>query len=155
MDLNSKIDPHNVRNKGKFSAVLIRLKTHYTRTQQHKYPTGSNLADLNIINKWQVCSTYKYVKLATTVEGDSKAPFSLATTSRCRGRSYSFPSIALFTRNPYLTMVSVKQVGIKYHFLSLWYESLANISSSSSWSAGSMDIPDPLSPLLPIVHRPR
>ena len=30
-----------------------------------------------------------------------------------------------------------------------------NISSSSSYHAGSTDIPDPLSPLLPIVHRPR
>ena len=30
-----------------------------------------------------------------------------------------------------------------------------NISSSSSYRAGSTDIPDPLSPLLPIVHRPR
>ena len=28
-------------------------------------------------------------------------------------------------------------------------------SSSSSSRAGSTDIPDPLSPLLPIVHRPR
>ena len=28
-------------------------------------------------------------------------------------------------------------------------------SSSSSYRAGSTDIPDPLSPLLPIVHRPR
>ena len=27
--------------------------------------------------------------------------------------------------------------------------------SSSSYRAGSTDIPDPLSPLLPIVHRPR
>ena len=30
-----------------------------------------------------------------------------------------------------------------------------HISSSSSYRAGSTDIPDPLSPLLPIVHRPR
>ena len=29
------------------------------------------------------------------------------------------------------------------------------ISSSSSYRAGSTDITDPLSPLLPIVHRPR
>ena len=29
------------------------------------------------------------------------------------------------------------------------------LSSSSSYRAGSTDIPDPLSPLLPIVHRPR
>ena len=32
-----------------------------------------------------------------------------------------------------------------------WWE----VSSSSSYRAGSTDIPDPLSPLLPIVHRPR
>ena len=30
-----------------------------------------------------------------------------------------------------------------------------SLSSSSSYRAGSTDIPDPLSPLLPIVHRPR
>ena len=29
------------------------------------------------------------------------------------------------------------------------------LSSSSSYRAGSTDIPDPLSSLLPIVHRPR
>ena len=32
---------------------------------------------------------------------------------------------------------------------------LSSSSSSSSYRAGSTDIPDPLSPLLPIVHRPR
>ena len=34
------------------------------------------------------------VNLATIVEGDQKAPFSIATTSRCRGGRYSFPWIA-------------------------------------------------------------
>ena len=34
------------------------------------------------------------VKLATVVEGDKKALFSIATTSRCRGGCYSFPWIA-------------------------------------------------------------
>ena len=34
--------------------------------------------------------TYK-VKLATIVEDDSKAPFSIATTPRCREGCYSFP----------------------------------------------------------------
>ena len=29
--------------------------------------------------------------LATLAEGNLKAPFSIATTSRCRGRCYSFP----------------------------------------------------------------
>ena len=37
--------------------------------------------------------TYK-VKLATIVEGDPKAPFSIATTPRCRGGRYSIPWIA-------------------------------------------------------------
>ena len=46
----------------------------------------------------------------------------------------------------------------------LWYISYCRlfnaksslyISSSLSYRAGSTDIPDPLSPLLPIVHRPR
>ena len=32
---------------------------------------------------------------------------------------------------------------------------LINLKSSSSCRAGSTDIPDPLSPLLPIVHRPK
>ena len=63
------------------------------------------------------------VKLATTVEGNPKAPFSIATTPRCRGGRYSFPGLLYFTLDPYLIMLSVKQGGIKYHFLSLWYES--------------------------------
>ena len=33
---------------------------------------------------------YVYKLLATVVKGDSKAPFSFATTSMCRGRRYSF-----------------------------------------------------------------
>ena len=53
--------------------------------------------------------------LATLVEGDSKAPFLIATTLRCRG----FPGLLHFTRDTYLIMLSVTQGGIKYHFLSL------------------------------------
>ena len=34
------------------------------------------------------------VKLATIVEGDPKAPFSIATTPKCRGGHYSFPWIS-------------------------------------------------------------
>ena len=37
---------------------------------------------------------YRQKLLATVVEGDSKAPFSIATTPRCRGGHYSFPWIA-------------------------------------------------------------
>ena len=47
------------------------------------------------------------VKLATIVEGDPKAPFSIATP---------FPGLLHFTLEPYLIMLSVKQGGIKYHF---------------------------------------
>ena len=39
-------------------------------------------------------SDSKKVKLATVVVGDSKAPFSIATTPRCWGGCYSFPWIA-------------------------------------------------------------
>ena len=60
---------------------------------------------------------------ATVVEGDPKAPFSKATTPRCRGGRYSFPGLLHFTLDAYLIMLSVKQGVIKYHFLSLWYNS--------------------------------
>ena len=49
-------------------------------------------------------------KLATSVEGDQKAPFSNATP---------FPRMLYFTLDPYHIMLSVKQGRIKYHFLSL------------------------------------
>ena len=39
-------------------------------------------------------------------------------------------------------------------FLTIRFDDL-NLVSSSSYCTGSTDIPDPLSPLLPIVHRPR
>ena len=41
----------------------------------------------------------------------------------CRGGRYSFPGLLYFTLDSYLIMLSVKQGGIKYHFLSLWYDS--------------------------------
>ena len=61
--------------------------------------------------------------MATIVEGNPKAPFSIATTPKCGGGRYSFPGLLYFTLDPYLIMLSVKQGGIKYHFLSLWYDS--------------------------------
>ena len=59
--------------------------------------------------------------MATFVEGDLKAPFSIATTLRCRGGWYSIPRIAPL----YLwsLLYSAKCGNIKYHFLSLWYDS--------------------------------
>ena len=40
------------------------------------------------------CTYMLKKKLATIVEGDPKAPFSIATTPRCRGGRYSIPWIA-------------------------------------------------------------
>ena len=57
-----------------------------------------------------------YKKLATVVESNPKAPFSIATTPRCRKGYYSFPWIAPLTLDSYLTMLLIKQGGIKYHF---------------------------------------
>ena len=57
------------------------------------------------------------VKLATLVEGDQKAPFSIATTPRCRWEGATpFSELLHFTLDTYLLLPSVKQGGIKYHF---------------------------------------
>ena len=40
------------------------------------------------------CVPYIVSKLATSVKGDPKAPFSIATTPGCRGGCYSIPWIA-------------------------------------------------------------
>ena len=55
-----------------------------------------------IINNGLTLYIYKLVKLATVIEGDQKAPFSIATTPRCRGRHYSFPWIAPLYPLPYI-----------------------------------------------------
>ena len=46
------------------------------------------------INRFKNLISKRLVKLATIVEGDPKAPFSIATTPRCRGGRYSIPRIA-------------------------------------------------------------
>ena len=71
------------------------------------------------------------VKLATVVEGDQKAPFSIATTQGCMGGRYTFPWIAQLTLDPYLIILSVKQGDIKYNFLNLWYDSTWNWTPES------------------------
>ena len=57
------------------------------------------------------------LKLATIVKGNQKAPFSIATTPRCRDGTTPFPGLLHhFTLDTYLILLSVKQGGIKYHF---------------------------------------
>ena len=50
---------------------------------------------------------YKKVKLTTVVEGDQKAPFSIATTPRCRRGRYFFPGLLHFTLDTYVIFLSV------------------------------------------------
>ena len=88
-------------------------------------PINYHSSKLSLSNYERDFCTFYYQpnkKLATIVEGNSKAPFSIATTLMCRGGRYSFPGLLYFTLDPYLIMLSVKQGGIKYHFLSLWYD---------------------------------
>ena len=63
------------------------------------------------------------VKLAIFVEGDPRVYFSIAITLICREGTNSFHGLLHFTLDPYLIMPSVKQGSIKYHFLSLRYDS--------------------------------
>ena len=62
------------------------------------------------------------VKLATVVEGYPKAPFPIATTPRYREGTTPLLRLLHFTLETNLIMLSVKQRGIKDHFLSLWYD---------------------------------
>ena len=60
------------------------------------------------------------------VEGDPKVPFSIATTLHqgVGEGTTPFPGLLHFTLEPYLIMLGVKQGGIKYYFLSFWYDDL-------------------------------
>ena len=58
------------------------------------------------------------------MEDDPKAPFSITTTPRSRVGATPFPGFLHSILDPYFIMLSVKQGGIKYHFLSLWYDYL-------------------------------
>ena len=43
--------------------------------------------------------------------------------TKMQKKATPFPGLLHFTLETYLIMLSVKQGGIKYHFLSLWYDS--------------------------------
>ena len=74
---NKKIAPTNTPPK----------KTTAPKTNKQKPKT-------NVENLYKRCIVINHYKLATLLEGDPKAPFSIATTPRCRGGRYSFPLIA-------------------------------------------------------------
>ena len=85
---------------------------------------------LRTLNGCKYCYlTLSKINLATEVTGNPNASFSIAITPRCRGRAL------LLSLDPYLIVLSVKQGGIKYHFLSLWYDSTWDWAQVS-WTIG-------------------
>ena len=74
------------------------------------------------LNELRISISFQ-VKLATLIQDDPKAHFSIATTLRYREDATPFPGLLYFTLDPYLVMLSVKQGVMKYHFFSLCYVS--------------------------------
>ena len=68
--------------------------------------------------------------------------------------SFSIKNTVIFCLNDVLFNSHNLSVILRANFSPSSCLSIVSSSSSSS-RAGSTDIPDPLSPLLPIVHRPR
>ena len=66
--------------------------------------------------------------LVTDIEDNINLPFLIAATQRCKEGSTRFPELIHFTLDPYLIMLSVKQGGIKYHFLICSNRSMASIN---------------------------
>ena len=89
----------------------------------HKINSINTQLTIRIFNSGDYCYIFNKVKLVTVDEGDPKALFSIATTPRCRCGRFSFPWIApTLPLDTYLIILCIKQRGIKYHFLSLWYD---------------------------------
>ena len=74
------------------------------------------LKDSLVIGLVWFCLVLGHIESATIVEGDTKAPFSIATTPSCKESATPFPGLLDFNLDPYLIMLSVKQGGIEYHF---------------------------------------
>ena len=66
---------------------------------------------------------YIYIYISKSRQLLSRLPFRLLLHERVREDATPFYGLLHFTLDPYLIVLSVKQGGIKYHFLSLWYDS--------------------------------
>ena len=73
--------------------------------------------------------------MATVVGADQTAPFSIATTLRCRGGRYPFPWIAPLYLDTNLILLSVRQGGVKYNFLKslVWRDLVLNSGLLNHW----------------------
>ena len=66
---------------------------------------------------------YIYIsKVGDRSWGRPEGSFSIVTTPKYRERHYSLFGLLHFTLDMFLILLNVKQWGIKYHFLSLWYD---------------------------------
>ena len=73
---------HPMQFKLTLASLLVKFDNHYTiQGAQH-------------FEQWLLQNIVSKVKSATLVKGDLMAPFSIATTPRCRGGRYSFPWIS-------------------------------------------------------------
>ena len=91
-----------------------------------------------IFNRFLVLSLgfrISQVKLATVVEGDQKAPFSIATTPRCRGGRYSFPWIApLYPWYvPYIAECSARRYQVPFLKSLVWRDLGSNPGLPNHW----------------------
>ena len=69
-------------------------------------------------------SPFKVSKVGDHSRGWPEGSLFDSLLHQCVGEGANpFPGLLHFTLDPYLIILSVKQGGIKYHFLSLWYDS--------------------------------
>ena len=86
-----------------------------------------------LFRKFFVCFFFiirNYI-LMTLVGGDPKAPFSIATTPRCRGGRYSIPRLLHFTLDPHLIMLRRNQVPLIESLV--WLDLVLNPGLPDHW----------------------
>ena len=89
LEVGDRVDTIQTTASLKTVSILRRVQeTEKTCCHSNYSERPSAYADVKNSNKTLIS------KLATIVEGDPKAPFSIATTPRCRGGRYSIPRIA-------------------------------------------------------------
>ena len=81
------------------------------------------------------CNVQRWLSWAVTVvEATQRLPFQELLHRGVGVGATPFPGFLHFALDPYFIILSAKQGGIKYHFLSLWYD------STWDWTPVSRDI---------------
>ena len=111
------------------SAIIEKINSQIKKSHLKMIPIKDNYEFRRVLKLFylQTIGLQIKVKLATSVEGEPKAPFSDATTST--------PTPFLpFILDPYLIVLSVKQGRIKYFFKSLvWFDLGLNFGLPDHW----------------------